>query len=282
MRYLFCGVAISICFYTNAQMYFFPSIEVRKYSQDIDSADIRIEYVLNSWDSISKRDSCTDVHILEIGNNFSKYYSYNVFRIDSLRIDYQKRHPRAVSRPNFLIGTNIYFWFWSEYYKDFNKNVLREYAWMPNRVPNYWYSEDMHIQDWQIEEDTLTIAGYLCQKATCRFRGRQYTAWFAPDIPINNGPWKFGGLPGLILWVYDKDNHYVFECVTIKQYQNKFTIKTHDYSGYFEIKREKLLKTWRLIFDDYFKFTGSTVHKTNINPILPPKEPYRPLELEIM
>jgi len=44
-------------------------------------------------------------------------------------------------------------------------------------------------------DDTLTVAGYVCQKATCLFRGRDYTAWFSNDIPISNGPWKFGGFP---------------------------------------------------------------------------------------
>lgn len=57
-------------------------------------------------------------------------------------------------------------------------------------------------------------------KATCTFRGREYTAWFCVDIPISNGPWKFGGLPGLILKVYDKDHLFVFESIEIEKKRN--------------------------------------------------------------
>ena len=46
--------------------------------------------------------------------------------------------------------------------------------------------------------------------AVSDFRGRRWTAWFAPDISISDGPWKFSGLPGLIMEAYDTENHYRF------------------------------------------------------------------------
>ncbi|MDR2651853.1 MAG: hypothetical protein LBC68_06010 [Prevotellaceae bacterium] len=42
------------------------------------------------------------------------------------------------------------------------------------------------------------------------------------DIPIDNGPWKFGGLPGMK--VYDNDKKFVFECIGI-QYKQFSIIK---------------------------------------------------------
>lgn len=59
----------------------------------------------------------------------------------------------------------------------------------------------------------------------CYFRGRSYVAWFTMDIPIENGPWKFAGLPGLILKVYDDKKLYDFECVKIEKNKISFPIK---------------------------------------------------------
>jgi GLPGLI family protein len=57
--------------------------------------------------------------------------------------------------------------------------------------------------NWIITSDTMRILGYRCLKATCSFRGRRYEVWFTPEIPIADGPWKFKGLPGLVLSVED-------------------------------------------------------------------------------
>jgi GLPGLI family protein len=63
---------------------------------------------------------------------------------------------------------------------------------------------------WQLVGDTATVAGIFCKSATTSFGGRDYTAWYAPDIPIPDGPFLFKGLPGLIIKVYDRQYHYVF------------------------------------------------------------------------
>jgi len=58
---------------------------------------------------------------------------------------------------------------------------------------------------WDITENVRMIKNYTCLKATAEFRGRNYTAWFTPDLPIAEGPWKFKGLPGLVMDIYDED-----------------------------------------------------------------------------
>jgi len=69
--------------------------------------------------------------------------------------------------------------------------------------------------EWEIGKEEKEILGYKCQKATTYFRGRQYEAWFASDIPIFDGPYKFADLPGLILELYDTRKHYHFTAVSI-------------------------------------------------------------------
>lgn len=74
----------------------------------------------------------------------------------------------------------------------------------------YLSKEVMHPMAWKIFEETRELEGITVQKARCFHRGRYYNAWFAPAIPISNGPWKLGGLPGLILEAYDDQCEVVF------------------------------------------------------------------------
>ncbi|WP_295993227.1 GLPGLI family protein [uncultured Alistipes sp.] len=78
------------------------------------------------------------------------------------------------------------------------------------------YEEPIEPMSWEITQRQDTVAGYLCTQAEANFRGRRYRAWFAPDIPLNIGPWKFAGLPGLVLRAEDADGAFVWECVGIE------------------------------------------------------------------
>jgi GLPGLI family protein len=69
--------------------------------------------------------------------------------------------------------------------------------------------------NWQIGEETKTINDMVLQKAECDFRGRHYTAWFNPKIPISDGPWKLRGLPGLIIEAYDEKKHVQFNFTSL-------------------------------------------------------------------
>ena len=57
--------------------------------------------------------------------------------------------------------------------------------------------------NWKITDETKNIKTYQCKKATTHFRGRDYTAWFTTDVPIVAAPWKFLGLPGLLMDIED-------------------------------------------------------------------------------
>ena len=68
---------------------------------------------------------------------------------------------------------------------------------------------------WTLHNDIKLVGNYMCQKATTRFRGRDYEVWFAPEIPISFGPWKLNGLPGLILEVSDSSYQVYFHATSI-------------------------------------------------------------------
>ena len=87
---------------------------------------------------------------------------------------------------------------------------------------NKYTIEDKVEQHWEIDpSETKTILGFNCIKAATKFRGRNYTAWFAPEIASPYGPWKFKGLPGLILEVYSDDYKYRFNAVSYHNSPNE-------------------------------------------------------------
>ena len=65
---------------------------------------------------------------------------------------------------------------------------------------HYKITEDIPTPEWVIHEDsTRSVIGFNCTMATTHFRGRDWKVWFCEEIPLSLGPWKLGGLPGLIL-----------------------------------------------------------------------------------
>ena len=77
-------------------------------------------------------------------------------------------------------------------------------------VTNYLVEDPSYKIDWNITQDTMNIEGMTCYKATARFRGRNWTAWFNPELPFQAGPWKLHGLPGLIVDARDDRNEVIF------------------------------------------------------------------------
>lgn len=75
---------------------------------------------------------------------------------------------------------------------------------------SYLFEEPIPVIRWKISRDTASFGGLHCQKATGHFKGRNYIAWFCPDLPVHTGPWKLNGLPGVIVDARDTKNEVVF------------------------------------------------------------------------
>lgn len=91
-------------------------------------------------------------------------------------------------------------------YKDFLTDTISFTNFADNK--SYKIFEKNIKFNWVIKAEEKMIGPYKCKKATTNFRGRDYIAWFSEDIPINDGPFKFNGLPGLIVEIYDTEAKY--------------------------------------------------------------------------
>ncbi|GFZ79627.1 hypothetical protein GCM10011531_06890 [Aquaticitalea lipolytica] len=90
-------------------------------------------------------------------------------------------------------------------------NINLETGFIKSRDVGFNYVKDSIPKiKWKILKETKEIGSFVCVKAICNFRGRDYTAWFSLDIPLPYGPWKLQGLPGLILEAYDTDKEIFF------------------------------------------------------------------------
>lgn len=89
---------------------------------------------------------------------------------------------------------------------------------------NFQYTEDVRL-NWLLKDERKKILNYTCQKATTEFGGRKYIAWFTSKVPISAGPYKFNGLPGLIVKIYDNNNDYEFNLIAIEKLDKSFKLK---------------------------------------------------------
>lgn len=108
-----------------------------------------------------------------------------------------------------------------EYQKYFDKDSLYSYEKVYGEKSYAVISEKLPHFRWEIGQETKEILGHQTQKATTEFRGRKYEAWFASDIKISDGPYKFSGLPGMILEIASHDGKYQFIAYELKINQEK-------------------------------------------------------------
>ena len=233
----------------------------------VDTTRIRVWYALNA-DNLKDINTYIDHQRLDIGKHITKYYSDFLFRADSLVGAWIKAHPNAMSvpQPFSLANGGKKDGTWSEYeYSDIfiSDGKLTEYATMPMWLTKYnaYYTEAYPLQQWQIKMETQEILGHRCQKATCHWRGRNFVAWFAPDIPVKAGPWKFGGLPGLILKLQDEDGIYRFEAVQISS--KPYPIHRYDFKSYHASTREKVWKQQKAFNENWPK--AADYHKAHVD-----------------
>lgn len=173
----------------------------------IDTAAYKVTYRLQYKHHPTDKDYMEDTRILVVGRNFNKDYSDILCHFDSLRTTEGRRgantYTNASGNPWPLeIATNTR-----------NKSADVKYR-LPILSGTLHYQDSIPALDWRFSNDVSDIVlGYECQKATSDFAGRTYTAWFTTELPLPFGPYKFGGLPGLILKIQDNEQQFCWEAL---------------------------------------------------------------------
>ncbi len=106
------------------------------------------------------------------------------------------------------------------------------------------YTEPLGEIQWEITDSTKTVLGYDCMMATANYHGRNWTAWFTPDIPLQEGPWKLAGLPGLILEASEATGQHSFVAIGLEA-SNQEIVPIYPYLQYDKMSRIEMLRQLR-------------------------------------
>lgn len=152
-------------------------------------------------DSTDKTKIITEMMLLDVDKKGSSYYSQQKFLADSTsKADLERQ--LKLSPNNLSISRNDkpgqVSYKVTKQYPDFKTYLFTKVS-----SDSYKIEEDQK-PEWKILPDKQQIGTYNAQKATTNFGGRQWTAWFSTDLPFLDGPYKFYGLPGLIVKIEDK------------------------------------------------------------------------------
>lgn len=132
--------------------------------------------------------------------------------------------------------------------KSFADSIMTVYDLLGSDEPVY-YTESYSEMKWEIGNSTKAILGYECIQADTDYHGRHWTAWFTPEIPIQDGPWKFRGLPGLILEVKTGGDKYSFVADGIEK-SEKIINGVYGAEQYEKRDRKAILRAKRAMRDN--------------------------------
>ena len=194
--------------------------------------------------------SRTDTMYLDIGRSVSVFYDATKdrksgeelkirsasrankagFKSNALAERLALNNPKDIKRP----GNNMLYFY---IYKDRTTSetiTLHELAETMKAI----FREGNDLQTWNLTGEKIDIMGYPCEGAESSFRGRDYVAWYSQDIPLNDGPWKFQGLPGLILQIRSADGQIAFKVIGIESIEGD-SVQVPDDSSFEKMKTLK-------------------------------------------
>lgn len=163
--------------------------------------------------------------------------------------------------------------------KNFSTNHLNFYDTI--LTDHFTYEENLPKIEWQITGEKLELLGYKVGVAQGKFRGRNYTAWYTEEISISDGPYKFSGLPGMILKIEDDKKNFSFTAIAIAKLKEIDNVIEGNWikstrAQYQEIKKKSVVD-----MVGYIK-SNSEVSITPVHPASKKntEKPYNPIELK--
>jgi GLPGLI family protein len=172
-----------------------------------------------------------EIMILNVQKDRTEFYSYERYSSDSIQLSESKKGNMAMPKNKVLINERII--------KYPNSNQIDYITFMS--WDKYIIKQEIDL-NWKLKNRFSKILGYDVQEATTEFGGRKWVAWFAKELPIPDGPYKFKNLPGLILKIEDTSKSHIFELKGIR---------TNDHN--FSYPNLNNYKEYKLNFDQYVK-----------------------------
>ena len=201
-------------------------------------------------DSTNTNSIKSETGVLYLDKYHSRYSSLGKAIKDSLE---NKKNPETMRMDEYNQMTDFKY----KIFKDHQDNELI----LAEKVFQYplKYKQNLKQIDWKIQPDKKEILGFSVQKAKGTFAGRNYTAWFAPELPFSDGPYKFDGLPGLILEISDLQGHYNFSLIGFQELE-KPVDKLLNLESYKVVSQQELDQ----VRDDYNRDPIGTMQKAGI------------------
>ena len=202
-------------------------------------------------DSTNRSDIKTETAYLDVTPEKSIFYGEKRLQRDSLVTRMRQTGSFSFDRSQMQnLRSNIDFTVEKDFKtgkNTFNSRIARD---------QYSYEEDRPI-DWKILPETAKIGEYKTQKAEANFAGRTWIAWFTADLPFQDGPYKFSGLPGLIVKVEDSKGDYSFD---LKETKKIAAIQAFSQSGNpVKVKRNDFVKQEALFRKDPASFIQASM-----------------------
>ena len=242
-----------------------------------DTAQNEVVYVHIAIDPKKNNARKVTYEMLTIGNRLRYYGGYDDYQLDSifmaqpdLDLNHEDYHNLAKNYEQTYVSVSI----------DPANDLLTYYGKI--FINRYRYTEPIPEIDWQLSQETQEVMGYECHKATARWRGRDWTAWYS-DIPVDAGPWKFQGLPGLILKLEDATGQHYFEAIGTKEDKYPFGYEDNLYCKTTREKYEAELEDYSANFGKVLADSGmileSEEHLAKLRKS-PKRSFHSPIELE--
>ena len=218
----------------------------------IDTAELYCTYYYDfQEDSLDQSSVKSEVMTLLVGRHLSLFSATNLLYQDSLSMAHSNE-PFNQSHVNNLISqmqgktTNRYC-----RYHLYNNYLAGSFLFTTYLNKKYLKVIESNKINWQIESNKDTvIAGYECLQASAELWNREFIAWFTLEIPLSYGPYKFCGLPGLIVKVYDSEKQHCFTINSVNEIKGK-AIYYKD-KNYINITAEEYTKSLKYYFADLY------------------------------
>lgn len=272
---LLSAILLAVC--ARAQIDVFTALDLEK-GEPCDTARYLVYYNMKcvTDTSSSHRTFVDDIMRLELGDRVHCFYSYKGYQADSANAVIM-----ANGGSSFTGGGNVLWRLYKNYPSAGKTSFLEKFG-----TDRFVCVEDYASPAWTpMPDSSAVILGYPCALAVATYKGRTWYAWYTEDIPLDAGPWKLGGLPGLILRAYDARRHYVFDASGMEEAVPRTLIY---YKGvkYEPVSRKTLNDIYRRYYADPVGYITNnpkvkvTIRDKQGNELPGPKdEPYNPIEL---